>query len=143
MTDVWHRTITAYCSLFENLRADELDGFDDLCAPDIRFRDPFNDLVGLDRFKQVFVKMFEDVRDPRFKVIDVAHGEQAYLKWIFSGDLKGSGQAITIEGMTELIATEDGKVAAHIDHWDAAGQVYERIPVLGRVLEMVRRRMSI
>jgi hypothetical protein len=31
----------------------------------------------------------------------------------------------------------------HLDHWDAAAQVYEQIPLLGSVLRVLRRKLSL
>ena len=44
--------------------------------------------------------------------------------------------------MSEVTLAEDGRVLAHIDHWDPAAQLYERVPVLGAVLRMIRRRLA-
>jgi len=35
-----------------------------------------------------------------------------------------------------------GKVVEHIDYWDAAEQVYERLPLLGPILRRVRQRLG-
>ena len=37
----------------------------------------------------------------------------------------------------------DGRISEHIDHWDAAAQFYERIPVLGWLIRKVRRRLEL
>jgi steroid delta-isomerase len=35
----------------------------------------------------------------------------------------------------------DGRVVYHRDYWDAAGELYERIPLLGALMRGVRRRL--
>ena len=36
----------------------------------------------------------------------------------------------------------DGRVLSHLDHWDAGGQFYARLPVLGTLIRLVKRRLA-
>ena len=49
---------------------------------------------------------------------------------------------LTLEGATELRFDDEGRIAAHIDHWDAAGQLYAKVPILGLLMARLRRRLS-
>ena len=49
---------------------------------------------------------------------------------------------LEIAGVSEVRFTPDGLVAEHVDHWDAAAQVYARLPGLGAALRFVRARLS-
>jgi hypothetical protein len=44
--------------------------------------------------------------------------------------------------MSEVQFDEAGSVRAHIDHWDAAGQLYEKLPVIGWILRRIRARLA-
>ena len=44
--------------------------------------------------------------------------------------------------MSELHFDEAGTLRAHIDHWDAAGQLYEKLPGIGWLLRRIRRRLA-
>jgi len=44
--------------------------------------------------------------------------------------------------MSELTFDSDGKVARHVDHWDAGKEFYEKLPLLGGVLRAIRRRVA-
>ena len=136
--------INAYAAFFEGLSPESLHRLDELCAPNVRFRDPFNDVSGVARFRAVLAKMFRDVGDPRFAVTDKAFsGRTCYLRWTFTFRSRGSREERTrIEGVSEVHLDAAGKVTAHIDHWDAGAQIYERVPLLGAVVRMVRRRLS-
>ena len=37
----------------------------------------------------------------------------------------------------------DGRVAYHRDYWDAAEEVYEKIPLLGGLLRWIKRRLQV
>jgi predicted ester cyclase len=136
--------VRAYTAFFEALTPETLAGLSRLCARNVRFRDPFNDVTGVERFQAVLARMFHDVEDPRFTVDDWAiSGRAAYLRWTFTCRPPRGREPWTIVGMSEVRFDEEGRVTAHIDHWDAASQVYERIPILGRVMRAVRRRLAI
>jgi len=139
-----HKALDAYVAFFETLTSDSLRRLDELCAPEVRFRDPFNDVIGVARFRQVLAKMFQDVAEPRFEVTDRAFSAQAcYLRWTFTyrspGGRTGRGR---IEGVSEIHLDAAGQVTAHLDHWDAGSQIYEQIPLLGRLVRMIRHRLS-
>lgn len=134
----------AYAAFFETLTPETLPGLDALVTEDVLFRDPFNDTRGAAAMRRIFTRMFAEIGDPRFHVSDFAiGGDTAFLRWRFTGRSRNRGAgAITIEGVSEIVFAGDGRVRAHIDHWDAASQVYERIAILGWVIRKVRRKLA-
>jgi len=133
----------AYADFFEALSPASLERLDEICAPEVRFRDPFNDVTGVDACRRVFEKMFEDVAEPSFSVSDIAcSGRTAYLRWTFRFRPRKGGAAWRIEGMSEVAFDAGGRVVAHIDHWDSGRQFYERLPLIGAVIRWVRRRLA-
>lgn len=143
MTDIAAKA-AAYVSYFERLDPENLDELRDLCAVDVRFRDPFNDVQGHDQIVRIFAKMFEDVAEPKFEVLDNAlSGSNSYLRWVMRFKNKKNGKLFSIEGMTEVHFDQFGKVTAHLDHWDAASQLYEHHPLLGGVFRIIRRRLAL
>ncbi|WP_193170649.1 nuclear transport factor 2 family protein [Nisaea nitritireducens] len=134
-------TLAAYAACFEALTPDRLETLSVLLSDEVRFRDPFSDVQGRQAVLGIFRHMFEAMEEPVFKVLDQAVGKQAcYLKWRFSGRIKGAGRReIEITGMSEVTFDEKGLVASHIDHWDAASQVFGLFPVLGPLLRWLGR----
>ncbi len=136
--------LNSYIAFFEGLTPERLDELDRICTPDVRFADPFNDLRGVAGMRAVLRRMYADVEAPSFRVTrKMRDGEVAYLRWVFTCRPHGSAKDLRIEGVSEVTFDEAGRVAAHIDFWDAAGQLYERLPVLGWILRQVRRRLSV
>lgn len=136
-------TVAAYCAFWQGLSRDTLGTVDRFMAPDVRFRDPFNDVRGLDRVKALFAHLYAMLAEVGIEVEDVAlSGRTAYLKWRFVYRLK-SGQRFDIEGMSEVRFGPDGKATAHLDHWDAASQFWERIPVIGFLLRQGKKRLRV
>jgi len=133
-------TLERYRAFFDALSTADLDRLGDIYSDDIHFRDPFSDVHGLRNLRIVFAKMFADVPDSKFKVVDLAvSGEGGYLKWIYSGTFRG--ERLEIVGLTE-VGVKGGKVCRHIDYYDAASNIYERIPVLRWLVRLIKKRVG-
>lgn len=137
------RTLDAYVALFAELTPERLDEFRALCIDDVRFVDPFNDVTGIERFIGIFRHMYATVDAPRFEIVDHVLGERAaYVRWRFIGRPKRAPRDLVLEGMSEVCFAEDGRVRAHVDHWDAASQLYARLPIIGPLMRWLARRLS-
>jgi ketosteroid isomerase-like protein len=136
--------VAAYGRFFETIAPDSLGRLDRVVAPDVRFVDPFNDVTGIEKYRAVFRHMFETVEQPRFTILRTAiDGDTAFYRWRFGFRRKGSAESWTIEGVSEVRFRPDGLVAWHIDHWDAASQLYERLPVIGALLRWIGRKLAV
>jgi len=131
----------AYIRFWESLSPDSLGRLAEIAAPEIHFSDPFNDVRGLDAFRTVFDDMFRRVSEPRFQVTGHAiDGNLCFLRWVLT--FRTGRRERRIDGVSEIRFDGSGLAIEHVDHWDAAGQLYERIPVLGAILRMIRRRLA-
>ena len=110
-------------------------------APGARFKDPFNEVQGLAPIGAIFVHMFEQVDNPRFVVTTrVAQDGQAFLTWDFLFTMKRFSKAQQcIRGATHLVFNAEGLVEVHRDYWDAAEELYEKLPLLGALMRWLRR----
>ena len=133
--------VERYVAVMEALRADNLATLDTVLTPEARFVDPFNDVRGIEAIRAVFAHGFEQCPGMRFHVFARAvDGQHALLRWRMT--CESASTDLAIEGMSELTLAPDGRVAAHVDYWDPAAQLYERVPVLGWLLRRVRRRLA-
>ncbi len=131
-----------YRDYLESLTPETLANLSDYVTEDVRFKDPFNDVRGVDAMAQVFRHMFENVQSVRFEVHQaMMEGDDCLMQWRFQGRLGAGPWAF--DGTSAIRFAPDGRVAEHIDYWDAAGNFYERLPVIGRLLSWVRRRLSV
>jgi len=137
--------LARWAAVFETLTPETIQEMRALCAPDVRFRDPFNDVRGIDLMVRVFEDMFETCEAPQFVVVDQALGDRAgYIKWTFTFKPKRlPGAEWRIEGMSEIHFDAQDRIAAHLDHWDASSQFYARLPVLRSLIGLVRRKLSV
>ena len=132
-----------YLRTLEELGPEALDRLDPFLAPDVRFRDPFNDLRGAEAFKRALAHMYEKLDDVKFTAHHFAcEGDVCLVDWTFTARLSATGRELHLVGMSRVDFDAEGRVTAHIDHWDAAGQVYAGLPVIGGILSLIRRRLS-
>lgn len=151
--DIPTERIDALVHAFENLSPDRLDQLGQLYAPDVHFRDPFNDVKGLAAMRHIFEDMYVQLMAPRFAIRHVAaQGSTLYLAWDFDFSIRVMGQNRSqhIEGLSECRwrcdRLPDGRmqwlIHTHWDHWDSATQVYAQLPVVGNLVRWLRRRIS-
>ena len=127
---------------FQTLTPASLERVEDIYAADAVFIDPFNHLHGLASVRAVYQHMFDTLEHPRFVVTTtVSNGHQAFMTWDFL--FKCRGQAQKLSGCTQFELNDRGLIVLHRDYWDAAQQVYEKVPVLGAILRMIRRKLSL
>jgi steroid delta-isomerase len=130
-------------AFFESLTPDSARYIGAFYAEDAYFRDPFNEVRGIAGITRVFEHMFVQVHEPRFKVTERFRAEGgAFLAWDFTFRSRPGAELMTVKGASHLRFDESGKVSYHCDYWDAAGELYEKVPVLGALLRFVRRRLS-
>lgn len=136
--------IARLTQFFETLTPESVARIGMVYADDARFKDPFNDVRGIAQIQRVFDHMFEQVNEPRFIVTRaMCDGDDAFLTWEFVFRLKRpAGQTETIRGATHIQFARDGRVAVHRDYWDAAEELYEKLPLLGGLMRFIKRRAS-
>ncbi len=122
--------VKSYINLFSNLSPENINEFDNLISKDIIFVDPFNNTKGVNAFKNIFYHMFENVSDPKFLIVDYSISKKrVYLKWKMTFFAFKSLQ--TIEGMSELLLNDVGKIVSHKDYWDTLSGLFIKIPFIG------------
>jgi len=100
---------------------------------------------GLDGVQRIFAHMFEALEDPRFTITArVVQGGECFLAWEFRFRFRGvrRGQEQLVRGGSHLKLADDGRIAWHRDYWDAAEEVYEKLPVLGTLMRWLKRRAA-
>jgi steroid delta-isomerase len=129
-------------ALYENLVPADLPALRGVYAADATFKDPFNQVRGVAAIAGIFGHMFRQLDGPRFEVVRiVAEGDEVFLTWDFNFRTRGrSAAALCIHGASHLRFDAAGQVAAHRDYWDAAEELYEKLPVLGALMRWLKRR---
>ena len=133
---------TRLVDAYTRLTRDNLPTLLALYADNARFKDPFNDVRGHAAIGRIFTQMFEELREPRFTVqVSASEGDDAFLTWELHFT-RERGQAMVIRGATHLRFTPAGLVQLHRDYWDAAEELYAKLPVLGALMRLLQRRLA-
>jgi ketosteroid isomerase-like protein len=126
---------------FEHLSPETLDRVPQFYAADAEFKDPFNEVRGTEAIAHIFRHMFTQVDEPRFVVGSRFSGNDGVmLLWDFHFRTRGRRpQAICVRGTSHLRFDAAGKVVLHRDYWDAAEELYAKLPLLGALMRGLQR----
>ncbi|QEI04427.1 nuclear transport factor 2 family protein [Pigmentiphaga aceris] len=127
---------------YETLTPDTLDAVPRFYDDHARFKDPFNEVHGHAGIRRIFAHMFETTESPRFVIHErIVQGDQAFVTWTFHFGLRG--QAYTVVGGSHLRFGADGRVTEHRDYWDAAEELFQKLPVIGPAVRWLRGRFAV
>ena len=110
---------------------------------DAYFRDPFNEVTGIESIKHIFADIFVRLDQPAFTIIETIEQDHgAMLIWDFDFRIKKlkPQQKRRIHGASHIRFAVDGRVHYHRDYWDAAGELYEQLPLAGALMRFLKRR---
>lgn len=110
-----------------------------------RFKDPFNEVQGLPEIERIFQHMYVALDQPHFVVTgQVVDGSQAFLTWEFRFRFKRFDTTTlqTVRGASHVLFNEQGLVTMHRDYWDAAEELYEKLPVVGGLMRWLKKRAN-
>lgn len=126
---------------YEELNLDSLSELPKFYKNECFFKDPFNELKGINNVKSIFTHMFDELEGPKFIFIDViAKDNQSFLSWDFTFRLKGS--EYKIHGSSHL-KWSDGLIEYHRDYWDVGEEVLLKIPVVRSMYKLLVNKLSI
>lgn len=132
-----------FVQFFESLSPSSLVNIHRIYATNARFKDPFNDVQGPLAIQHIFEHMYATVHDPRFVVVQaIQQGSNAFVTWDFHFRFQRFSPLVTqtIHGATHLQFDEQGLVLLHRDYWDAAEELYEKLPAVGTLMRWLKRR---
>ncbi len=151
MNHMTHPTIespsasTRIVAYFESLTPQSVADITRYYATNARFKDPFNDVTGLAAIEGIFKHMFVALESPRFVVTgEIVQGQQCFLTWEFRFRFKNfkQSQEQVILGGSHFVFSADGLVMLHRDYWDAAEELYEKLPLVGSLMRWLKKRAN-
>jgi steroid delta-isomerase len=131
-------------AFFEHIAPGDVARVSEIYAEDAYFRDPFNEVRGAAAIARVYARMLEQLDDCRFVITEtVAEGNNALLIWDFTFRIRRwRRREQAIHGASHLKFSADGRVGYHRDYWDAAEELYAKLPLIGPVLRLLRRSLA-
>jgi len=132
-----------YVNFFETLSAGSVEDFRKFASPEVRYKDPFHDAIGIEAAVEYLHSWFKNLDDIRFDVHSYAiDGRIAFSHWLMTFRFKRLPKKLwELDGVSKVVFDERGKVLEQIDYWDSAPML-EYFPVLGRIVSFVKNQYS-
>jgi hypothetical protein len=134
-----------FLNTYNELNAKNLQLLADIYAEDIRFIDPAHEIRTLARLTEYFAHLYSNVSSIQFQFTHhLRVAEEGYVQWQmnFSHPRLKGGKTIVVDGASYLRFNEAGKVSYHRDYFDLGAMLYEQLPLLGRIIVAVKRRLG-
>lgn len=137
------RAVELLVHYYETFSPPSIERFAEYYSDDAYFKDPFNEVRGLAAIRRIFLHMFSQLDEPRFVVGErVVDAGGAFLVWDFHFRLRGRSAAQLIRGVSHLKFDASGRVCWHRDYWDAAEELYAKLPLIGGLFRGLRRSLA-
>ena len=144
-TEASRAAVERIVQAFEQLQPDSVAQLTTLYTEHARFKDPFNEVQGHAAIRRIFEHMFTSLHEPRFVVTQrIVDGAQVFLVWEFRFRFQrfDTVTAQVIRGGSHLVLAADGRITDHRDYWDAAEELYEKLPGVGTVMRWLKRKAN-
>ena len=134
--------VDKFINVFSDMRYETVSGVNDIYAPHVVFVDPFHEIHGVKPLAEYFASLYENVAQCQF-----TFGEQyrkknsAALFWTMTLQHKTFDKYNTVEINGSSLIRFGEKIHFHQDYFDAGALIYERIPVVGKVIKSIKARV--
>jgi hypothetical protein len=131
---------------FKKLDGDHLQLVDEFYDQDVEFQDPVHKVHGAAGMKKYYGQLYQNVKSVHFEFSQtVAEGQSVVLVWkmFLQTDKLNGGKEFSVDGTS--VITFGGplrKAIKHRDYFDLGEFIYERIPVLRSVIEMIKGKLA-
>jgi len=137
--------VARIAQFFEALQPADVARMGEFYSAEAWFKDPFNEARGLAEVQGVFKHMYAALDQPHFVVKgQLVDGTQCFLTWDFVFRFKRFSPEVwqTVRGGSHLHLNADGLITSHRDYWDAAEELYEKLPAIGSLMRWLKRRAN-
>ena len=148
-TTALNETVDALVLAFEQLGPQDVKALGQWYAADARFKDPFKEVQGQAAIEAIFEHMFDSLHEPGFIVTErIVQGSQCFLAWDFVFRFKTmdsqTQQCIRGGSHLQFVRNEQGawRIVLHRDYWDAAEELYEKLPLVGGLMRWLKKRVN-
>ena len=135
--------LEVFCAFFNKLDNTCTEKLYEVYTEDVVFSDPLHSIEGREALERYFAGMYANVSECRFDYHQrLQQAENAFVTWTmhFAHPRLAGGKRISVEGCSHLTFADDGRVMRHRDYFDAGAMLYENVPVLGRLVRLLKRR---
>lgn len=133
-----------YASFFENIsRNTPIEEYKKVFDDDVKFKDPFNEVQGIQKIYNIFEDMYLKLDNPKFKVKEIVEQKDiVYIRWDFIFSFKNNHRIESFEGVSRVEFNKNNKVISHEDYWDSSSNLYEKIPFLSFFIKFIKSKIK-
>jgi len=136
--------LNEFTSVYQKLNTDNLALLNSIYHQEIIFIDPIHEITGLDELQQYFQGLYQNLESCQFiisEVISQPNQAAIYWKMTYQHPKLNKGSEVSVFGSSHLKAKE-GKVIYHRDFLDLGSMLYEQLPVLGKVIRLIKSKAA-
>jgi hypothetical protein len=134
--------VDKFISVFSDLQYDNVAQINEIYEPHVVFVDPFHEIHGLQRLAEYFAAMYENVAHCQFAFNEqYSKDKSAALFWTMTLRHKTFDKHNTIEVNGSSLIRFGDKIHFHQDYFDAGTLIYERVPLVGKIIKTIKSRV--
>ncbi|WP_070963027.1 nuclear transport factor 2 family protein [Vibrio sonorensis] len=130
--------------VYQKLDKNNLHRLDAVYHDKVVFEDAAHRLEGWSALQEYFSALYENVHKCQFVIQERQQvGDSGFLTWTMELEHPRlqKGSTIFVNGVSHL-KFKDGKVIYHRDYFDLGEMLYENLPVLGKLIKSIKRRLG-
>lgn len=135
---------TKIVSSFNKFDGTNMNVLDLFYAPEVHFTDPVKDIKGLANLKSYYLHVYKNVTKIEFDFHHfIVNHHEVFAEWNMKLQARGlnSGKTFTVRGCSVFKFDQHGLVIAHSDYLDLGQMVYEKLPLIGRLILSIKSRL--
>lgn len=139
------QALAHFCAFLNKLDNTCTEKLYEVYTEGVVFNDPLHHIEGRQALERYFATMYENVSRCQFTYhTQQIQGDQAFVTWTmeFVHPRLAGGRPIQVDGCSALTFDNRGKVLRHRDYFDAGAMLYEHLPLMGRVIRWLKRRLE-
>lgn len=108
---------------------------------DIRFTDSVQELRGFHNFKEMVERLARRSDDLRMEILHASmEGNLIFFEWEMTILFRRTRTSV-IHGASRLTLNERGKIIVQRDYYDLWGDIFDNIPILGKIYRKFMRKV--
>ena len=133
--------IENFKSVYDRLNANNINLVESIYDDNVTFIDPFHEIRGLSQLSGYFAELYKNVESCKFEFAEVyLKNSSAMIIWNMSLKHRNlSKDMIEVPGSTQI--RFDEKIYFHRDYFDGGKMIYENIPVVGSVINYIKKQV--
>jgi hypothetical protein len=139
--------IKNFTSLLENIGDKNYvsENTEKVYAKDAYLNDTLVTHHGSEKIKSYFLSTSDNMSSYKVTIDDIASsGKEHYVRWtmLFTAPRLNGGKPVESIGISHVRFNDYGQVIMHQDFWDSGTNIYGQIPVIGGIIESIRKRFE-